>query len=81
MDTFERIWDKLYCLVFNTIYIALIPFMIWGFFAQTAGYKKDSLKPSSYDKFVAEDKAWLAEGLDDYYNGTLQQAGISGLRQ
>ena len=63
MDTFERIWDKLYCLVFNTIYIALIPFMIWGFFAQTAGYKKDSLKPSSYDKFVAEDKAWLAEGL------------------
>mgnify|MGYP000692837737 CR=1 FL=1 len=30
-DTFERIWDTLFGLVLNTIYIALIPFMIWGF--------------------------------------------------
>ena len=60
MGTFERIFDTLYCLVFNTIYIALIPFMIWGFFAQTAAYKKDYSKPTWYERFVAEDKAWLA---------------------
>ncbi len=64
MGTFERIFDTLYCLVFNTIYVALIPFMIWGFFAQNAAYKKDYSEPSWYERFVAEDKAWLAETLE-----------------
>ena len=40
MGTFERIFDTLYRLVFNTIYIALIPFMIWGFFTQHDVYQK-----------------------------------------
>ena len=72
MATFERIWDKLYCLVFNTIYIALIPFMIWGFFAQTAGYKKDSLEPTWYDKVVAEDKAMIARAVEKLKHKELQ---------
>ena len=40
MGTFERIFDTLYRLVFNTIYIALIPFMIWAFFTQHDVYQK-----------------------------------------
>ena len=72
MGTFERIFDTLYCLVFNTIYIALIPFMIWGFFAQTAAYKKDSLEPSWYEKVVAEDKAWLARSEEKLKHKELQ---------
>ena len=44
MGTFERIFDTLYRLVFNTIYIALIPFMIWGFFTQYDTYQKQYSK-------------------------------------
>ena len=60
----DRIWDFVYPKVVFIIFSGLIPFMIWGFFAQTAAYKKDSLEPSSYERFVAEDKAWLAEALE-----------------
>ena len=65
MDTFDRIWDTLYPIVVFIIFSALIPFMIWGFFAQTAAYKKDSLRPTAYDRFVAEDKAWLKRALKE----------------
>ena len=65
MDTFDRIWDTLYPIVVFIIFSALIPFMIWGFFAQTAAYKKDSLRPTAYDRFVAEDKSWLKKALKE----------------
>jgi hypothetical protein len=65
MDTFDRIWDTLYPIVVFIIFSALIPFMIWGFFAQTAAYKKDSRRPTAYDRFIAEDKAWLKRALKE----------------
>ena len=64
MGTFERIFDTLYRLVFNTIYIALIPFMVWGFFAQNAAYKERYSKPSWYERWVAEDKAMIARAVE-----------------
>jgi hypothetical protein len=65
MDTFDRIWDRLYPIVVFIIFSAFIPFMIWGFFAQTAAYQKDSRRPTAYDRFVAEDKAMLKEILKE----------------
>ncbi len=37
----DRIWDFVYPKVVFIIFSGLIPLMIWGFFAQTAAYKKD----------------------------------------
>ena len=59
MGTFERIFDTLYCLVFNTIYIALIPFMIWGFFAQYDAYQKQYSKPSWLERRLAQQEAMM----------------------
>ena len=64
MDTFDKIWDTLYPIVVFIIFSALIPFMIWGFFAQTAAYQEEYSKPTSYDRFVAEDKAMLASAIE-----------------
>ena len=64
MDTFDEIWDTLYPIVVFIILSALIPFMIWGFFAQTTAYKKDSLRPTAYARFVAEDKVWLKKAIE-----------------
>ena len=72
MGTFERIFDTLYRLVFNTIYIALIPFMIWGFFAQYAAYQKDASKPSWYERIVAQDKIMMNEAIKELEAQELQ---------
>jgi len=64
MDTFDRIWDRLYSIVVFIIFSAFIPFMIWGFFAQNAAYKKDYSRPTAYDRFVADDKAMLARAIE-----------------
>ena len=64
MDTFDRIWDRLYPIVVFIIFSAFIPFMIWGFFAQHAAYQEDYSRPTAYDRFVAEDKAMLASAIE-----------------
>ena len=65
MGTFERIFDTLYRLVFNTIYIALIPFMIWGFFAQYDAYQKQYSKPSWLERRLAQDKIMMNEAIKE----------------
>ena len=65
MDTFDRIWDSLYPIAVFIIFSALIPFMIWGFFAQHAAYQRDSLRPTAYERLVAEEKAILKEVLKE----------------
>ena len=65
MGTFERIFDTLYRLVFNTIYIALIPFMIWGFFAQYDAYQKQYSKPSWLERRLAQDKIMMNKVLKE----------------
>jgi hypothetical protein len=60
MDTFDRIWDRLYPIAVFIIFSALIPLMLWGFFAQNTAYKKKYSKPSSYEVVVSEDRAMLA---------------------
>ena len=64
-DTFERIWDTLFGLVLNTIYIALIPFMIWGFFAQYDAYQKQYSKPSWLERRLAQDKIMMNEAIKE----------------
>ena len=64
-DTFERIWDTLFGLVLNTIYIALIPFMIWGFFAQYDAYQKQYSKPSWLERRLAQDKIMMNKVLKE----------------
>ena len=63
-DTFDRIWDFVYPKVVFIIFSGLIPFMIWGFFAQHAAYQKAYSKPSWYERIVAEDKAMLARAVE-----------------
>ena len=63
-DTFDRIWDFVYPKVVFIIFSGLIPFMIWGFFAQNAAYQKAYSKPSWYERIVAEDKAMLARAVE-----------------
>ena len=63
MGTFERIFDTLYRLVFNTIYIALIPFMIWGFFTQYDTYQKQYSKPSWLEKRLAQQEIMIKKVL------------------
>ena len=59
MGTFERTFDTLYRLVFNTIYIALIPFMIWGFFTQYDTYQKKYSKPSWVERRLAQQEVMM----------------------
>ena len=68
----DRIWDFVYPKVVFIIFSGLIPLMIWGFFAQTAAYKKDYSEPSWYERFVAEDKAWLARSEEKLKHKELQ---------
>ena len=65
MGTFERIFDTLYRLVFNTIYIALIPFMIWGFFTQHAVYQKKYSKPSWVEERLAQQEVMIKKVLKE----------------
>ena len=60
MDTFDQIWDRLYPIAVFIIFSALIPLMLWGFFAQNTAYKKKYSKPSSYELAMLEDRAMLA---------------------
>ena len=65
MGTFERIFDTLYRLVFNTIYIALIPFMIWGFFTQYDTYQKKYSKPSWVERRLAQQEVMMKKVLKE----------------
>ena len=60
MDTFDRIWDRLYPIAVFIIFSGLIPLMIWGFFSRHNTYQQKYSKPSSYEIAMAEDKAMLA---------------------
>ena len=64
-DTFDRIWDFVYPKVVFIIFSGLIPFMIWGFFAQYAAYQKDASKPSWYERIVAQDKIMMNEAIKE----------------
>ena len=64
-DTFARIWDTLFGLVLNTIYIALIPFMIWGFFAQYESYQKAYSKPSWLERRLAQEEIMMKKVLKE----------------
>ena len=59
MDTFDRIWDRLYPIAVFIIFSGLIPLMAWSFFAQYDAYQEDYSGPSSYEIAMAEDKAML----------------------
>ena len=65
MGTFERIFDTIYRLVFNTIYIALIPFMIWGFFTQYDTYQKKYSKPSWLERRLAQQEIMMNKVLKE----------------
>ena len=65
MGTFERIFDTLYRLVFNTIYIALIPFMIWGFFTQYDTYQKKYSKPSWVERRLVQQEGMIKRVLKE----------------
>ena len=71
-DTFDRIWDFVYPKVVFIIFSGLIPFMIWGFFAQYAGYQKDYSKPSWYERIVAQDKIMMNEAIKELESQELQ---------
>ena len=64
-DTFDRIWDFVYPKVVFIIFSGLIPFMIWGFFAQYAAYQRDASKPSWYERIVAQDKIMMNEAIKE----------------
>ena len=64
-DTFDRIWDFVYPKVVFIIFSGLIPFMIWGFFAQHAAYQKAYSKPSWYERIVAQDKIMMNEAIKE----------------
>ena len=66
MDTFDRVWDSLYPIVVFTIFSALIPFMIWGFFAQTSAYKEKYSQPTSYELAMLDDKAMLSRVTEEH---------------
>ena len=71
-DTFDRIWDFVYPKVVFIIFSGLIPFMIWGFFAQYAAYQKDYSKPSWYERIVAQDKIMMNEAIKELESQELQ---------
>ena len=71
-DTFDRIWDFVYPKVVFIIFSGLIPFMIWGFFAQYAAYQKDASKPSWYERIVAQDKIMMNEAIKELESQELQ---------
>ena len=60
MSTFDQIWDRLYPIAVFIIFSALIPLMLWGFFAQNTAYNKKYSKPSSYEVAMSNDRAMLA---------------------
>ena len=61
----DRIWDFVYPKVVFIIFSGLIPFMIWGFFAQHAAYQKAYSKPSWYERIVAQDKIMMNEAIKE----------------
>ena len=71
-DTFDRIWDFVYPKVVFIIFSGLIPFMIWGFFAQNAAYQKAYSKPSWYERIVAQDKIMMNEAIKELESQELQ---------
>ena len=71
-DTFDRIWDFVYPKVVFIIFSGLIPFMIWGFFAQHAAYQKAYSKPSWYERIVAQDKIMMNEAIKELESQELQ---------
>ena len=71
-DTFDRIWDFVYPKVVFIIFSGLIPFMIWGFFAQHAAYQKAYSKPSWYERIVAQDKIMMNEAIKELEAQELQ---------
>ncbi len=66
MDTFDRIWDRLYPIAVFIIFSGLIPLMVWSFFAQHAAYKKDYSGPSWYEKTVTQDKIMMNEAIKEH---------------
>ena len=64
MDTFDRIWDRLYPIAVFIIFSGLIPLMVWGFFSRYNTYQQKYSKPSSYEIAMAEDKAMLARVIE-----------------
>ena len=64
-DTFERIWDFVYPKVVFIIFSGLIPFMIWGFFAQHAAYQKQYSKPSWLERRLAQQEAMMNKVLKE----------------
>ena len=60
MDTFDRIWDRLYPIAVFIIFSGLIPLMVWSFFSRYNTYQQKYSKPSSFEIAMAEDKAMLA---------------------
>ena len=71
-DTFDRIWDFVYPKVVFIIFSGLIPFMIWGFFAQYESYQKAYSKPSWYERIVAQDKIMMNEAIKELEAQELQ---------
>ncbi len=65
MGTFERIFNTLYCLIFKTIYIALIPFTIWGFFTQHNVYQERNSKPSWLEQRLAQQEVMLNKAIKE----------------
>ena len=65
MDTFDRIWDRYYPIAVFIIFSGLVPLMIWSFFAQHEGYKKDYSGESWYEKVASQDKAMIKEVINE----------------
>jgi hypothetical protein len=57
MKNFDDVWDYFYPKVVFIIFSGLIPLMVYGFFAQTAAYKKSYSQPSWHEVAMAEEKA------------------------
>ena len=68
----DRIWDFVYPKVVFIIFSGLIPFMIWGFFAQYEAYQKDYSKPSWYERIVAQDRIMMNEAIKELEAQELQ---------
>ena len=71
-DTFDRIWDFVYPKVVFIIFSGLIPFMIWGFFAQYDAYQKQYSKPSWLERRLAQDKIMMNEAIKELESQELQ---------
>ena len=59
MDTFDRIWDRLYPIAVFLIFSGLIPLMVWGFFSRHSTYQQKYSHPSSHEVAMSEDRAML----------------------